>query len=76
MLFEKENKATKSFHLGISVKDLDKVIGDLWVYLIEKDLSDKGKWLIHGVIIMFMASSILISLNVENDIKSWLDSNC
>ena len=30
LLFEKENKPTKSFHLGISVKDLDKVIGDLW----------------------------------------------
>ena len=37
MLFEKENKHTKSFHLGISVKGLDKVIGDLWVYLIEND---------------------------------------
>ena len=37
LLFEKEEKPTKSFHLGISVKDLNKVIGDLWVYLIEKD---------------------------------------
>ena len=37
LLFEKENKPTKSFHLGISVKDFDKVIGDLWVYLIEND---------------------------------------
>ena len=37
LLFEKEKKPTKSFHLGISVKDLDKVIGDLWVYLIEND---------------------------------------
>ena len=32
----------------------------------EKDLSDRGKWLIHGVIIMFMASLILICLNVQN----------
>ena len=37
LLFEKENKPTKSFHLGISDKVLDKVIGDLWVYLIEND---------------------------------------
>lgn len=26
----------------------------------EKDLSDRGKWLIHGVIIIFMVSSIPI----------------
>ena len=37
LLFEKENKPTKSFHLGISVKHFDKVIGDLWVYLLEND---------------------------------------
>ena len=37
LLFEKEAKPTKSFHLGISTKDNDKVIGDLWVYLIEKN---------------------------------------
>ena len=37
LLFEKGNKPTKSLHLGISVKDLDKVIGDLWVYLIENN---------------------------------------
>jgi ribosomal-protein-alanine N-acetyltransferase len=37
LLFEKEEKLTKSFHLGIAVKDSDKVIGDLWVYLIENN---------------------------------------
>ena len=37
LLFEKEEKPTKSFHLGIAEKDSDKVIGDIWVYLIEKD---------------------------------------
>lgn len=37
LLFEKEEKPTKSFHLGVALKDDDKVVGDLWVYLIEKD---------------------------------------
>jgi len=37
LLFEKEEKPTKSFHLGIALKDTDKVIGDIWVYLIEND---------------------------------------
>ena len=36
-MFEKEEKATKSFHLGIAEKKNDKVIGDIWVYLIEND---------------------------------------
>ena len=30
-------KPTKSFHLGIALKDEDQVIGDLWVYLIENN---------------------------------------
>ena len=37
LLFEKGEKPTKSFHLGVALKDDDKVVGDLWVYLIEKD---------------------------------------
>ena len=37
LLFEKEDKPTKSFHLGIAQKDSNKVIGDIWVYLIEND---------------------------------------
>lgn len=37
LLFEKEEKPTKSFHLGVALKDDDKVVGDLWFYLIEKD---------------------------------------
>ena len=37
LLFEKEEKPTKSFHLGIARKDSDQVIGDIWVYLIEND---------------------------------------
>ena len=37
LLFEKEEKPTKSFHLGVALKDDDKVVGDLWVYLIGKD---------------------------------------
>lgn len=36
-LFETEQKPNKSFHLGIALKSNDKVIGDIWVYLIEKD---------------------------------------
>ena len=37
LLFEKEAKPTKSFHLGIEEKTSGKVIGDLYVYLIEND---------------------------------------
>lgn len=37
LLFEKEEKPSKSFHLGIEQKESRKVIGELWVYLIEKD---------------------------------------
>ena len=35
LLFEKEEKSSKSFHLGIEEKSSAKVIGDIWVYLIE-----------------------------------------
>lgn len=37
LLFEKQTKPTKSFHLGIAEKTADKVIGDIWIYLIEQD---------------------------------------
>ena len=37
LLFEKVEKPTKSFHLGIEETASGKVIGDLWVYLIEND---------------------------------------
>ena len=37
LLFEKEEKPTKSFHLGIAEKTTDKVFGDIYVYLIEND---------------------------------------
>lgn len=37
LLFQKEEKASKSFHLGIAIKESDQVIGDIWVYLIEND---------------------------------------
>lgn len=36
-LFQKKEKDSKSFHLGVALKDSDKVIGDIWVYLIEKN---------------------------------------
>lgn len=37
LMFEKKEKPTKSFHLGIAGKDDDQVIGDIWVYLIVND---------------------------------------
>lgn len=37
LLFEKAEKPSKSFHLGIEAKENRKVIGELWVYLIEND---------------------------------------
>ena len=41
LLFEKEEKPTKSFHLGIILKENQKAIGELWVYLIENDRMGK-----------------------------------
>ena len=37
LLFEKAEKPSKSFHLGIEEKSGGKIIGDLYVYLIEND---------------------------------------
>lgn len=37
LLFVTPEKPTKSFHLGIALKQPDKIIGELWVYLIEND---------------------------------------
>ena len=37
LLFEKEARPSKSFHLGIANKDSNQVMGDIWVYLIEND---------------------------------------
>ena len=37
LLFEKTERPSKSFHLGIAKKESDEAIGDLWVYLIEND---------------------------------------
>ncbi len=37
LMFEKADKPTKSFHLGIAEKINDMVIGDIWVYLIENN---------------------------------------
>ena len=37
LMFVTRGKPTKSFHLGIEEKKSGKVIGDLWVYLIEND---------------------------------------
>ncbi|MBR0137465.1 MAG: GNAT family N-acetyltransferase [Erysipelotrichaceae bacterium] len=37
MLFEKKERATKSFHLGIATRETNQIIGDIYVYLIEND---------------------------------------
>jgi ribosomal-protein-alanine N-acetyltransferase len=37
LLFQKKGKPTKSFHWGIVNKQDNKVIGEMWVYLIEND---------------------------------------
>ena len=37
LLFARAEKPTKSFHLGIEEQVSGKIIGDLWVYLIEND---------------------------------------
>ena len=37
LLFEKAEKKTNSFHWGIALNESDKVIGEAWIYLIEKN---------------------------------------
>ena len=37
LLFDKDDRAVKSFHLGIEETKSGKIIGDLWVYQIEND---------------------------------------
>lgn len=37
LLFQKKERPTKSFHWGIVHKRTIKVIGEMWVYLIEND---------------------------------------
>ena len=37
LMFEKAEKPSKSFHLGIVLNKNNKAIGELWVYLIEDD---------------------------------------
>lgn len=37
LLFKRDEKPTKSLHLGIAERESDKVIGDIYVYLIEND---------------------------------------
>ncbi len=37
LMFEKQKKPTKSFHLGIICNEDKKAIGEIWIYLIEND---------------------------------------
>lgn len=37
LMFQKEKRATKSFHWGIALRETNKVIGEFWVYLIENN---------------------------------------
>lgn len=37
LLFAKAKKPSKSFHLGIELNETQKIIGELWIYLIEND---------------------------------------
>ncbi len=37
LLFEKKEMPSKSFHLGIALKNTGKIIGEIWIYLIEND---------------------------------------
>ncbi|MBR5048297.1 MAG: GNAT family N-acetyltransferase [Erysipelotrichaceae bacterium] len=37
LMFEKQERPAKSFHLGMEEKQSGQIIGDLWVYLIEND---------------------------------------
>lgn len=70
LLFEKEEKTTKSFHLGIVMKDNQKAIGELWVYLIENDRMGKVAIRLsneyHGIGIASEALIAVITFCFEN----------
>lgn len=50
ILFKKEARPTKSFHLDIEHRGANKIIGEIWVYLIENDrtLVDRCRCLQYG----------------------------
>ncbi len=70
LLFEKEEKPTKSLHLGIVMKDNQKAIGELWVYLIENDRMGKVAIRLsneyHGIGIASEALIAVITFCFEN----------
>lgn len=37
LLFEKTEKPSKSFHLGIELKETERIVGEIWIYLIENN---------------------------------------
>lgn len=37
LLFQKPEKPSKSFHFGIELNEIHKIIGEAWIYLIEND---------------------------------------
>lgn len=41
LMFEKPEKPSKSFHLGIEYKEDKKIIGDIYIYLIERNSKAK-----------------------------------
>ena len=47
LLFQKQEKPAKSFHWGIIHKQDHKVIGDMWVYLIEITAWQKWHFAFH-----------------------------
>lgn len=69
LIFEKKERKTKSFHLGIVNKDDNKLIGELWVYLIENDRMAKVAFRLsaeyHGNGIMAEALSSVVEFCFE-----------
>ena len=41
IMFEKKEKPIESFHLGIMLKNNKKIVGDIYIYLIERDRKAK-----------------------------------
>lgn len=62
LMFEKAEKPTKSFHWGIVLRENEKVIGELWIYLIENDRMAKTAFRLspeyHGLGCMTEALSV------------------
>lgn len=70
LLFEKEERPSKSFHLGIALNETQEIIGEIWIYLIENDrmakLAVRFGYAYHGMGYATEAVAAMVKFCFEN----------